>query len=98
MKEELMGRRVFLPPVVTLLALVLNAGAILPQEDEGPNQQAAPRKDKGRIAKVMSAYAEPGVGVVDYKTDDRGRIRQVIVVGDARVSTVLGRPKGPCGY
>jgi len=56
---------------------------------------AAPaRSDDDSIAKELSKIAERGPGVYAIKKDDKGRIISFMVVGQARISTVLGKPKG----
>jgi hypothetical protein len=75
-------------PALAALVALCCASSALPQSKEKGD------KEDDRIAKVMSTYAEQGAGVVDYKTDKRGRLTQVVVVGDARISTVLGATEG----
>ena len=52
------------------------------------------KNDDDEVAKAMSKIAEAGPGVYKIKTDDKGRIKSCIVVGQSRISTVLGKAKG----
>jgi hypothetical protein len=45
-------------------------------------------------AKAMNQIAQLGQGVHKVKTDDKGRIKSCVVVGQSRISTVLGKAKG----
>jgi hypothetical protein len=67
----------------------------------GTSQAGGQRTDAGdkktgkddsekRLAKAI----ENGPGVCEVKTDDKGRITSVWVVGQARISNVLGKVKG----
>ena len=51
-------------------------------------------KDDDAQAKAMSQIAQLGQGVHKVKTDDKGRIKSCVVVGQSRISTVLGKAKG----
>jgi hypothetical protein len=42
----------------------------------------------------FAKFADLGPGVYSVKTDDKGRIVSCIVVGQSRISTVLGKSKG----
>jgi len=56
----------------------------------------ADEKDKkdAEVEKALSKIAQLGPGVHAIKKDKQGRITSCIVVGQARISTVLGKPKG----
>lgn len=51
-------------------------------------------KKDDEVAKAMSKIAQLGPGVHAIKKDDKGRIQSCIIVGTARISTVLGAAKG----
>lgn len=70
---------------VSLLALLLCA--CLVQADDKA-------KDDAEVAKAMSKIAQLGPGVYAIKKDDMGRITSCIIVGQSRISTVLGEAKG----
>lgn len=44
--------------------------------------------------KALSRIAQLGPGVYSLKTDNKGRIQSCVIVGQCRISTVLGIPKG----
>jgi hypothetical protein len=46
------------------------------------------------VAKAMSKIAKLGPGVHAVRKDDRGRIKTCVLVGQARISTALGKAKG----
>lgn len=66
-------------PIVTLVACL----SVFP-----------PVRGDDDVAKAMGKIAALGPGVHAVKTDKQGRITSCIVVGQARISTVLGKPKG----
>ncbi len=52
-------------------------------------------KDKdAKVKKALSKIAQLGPGVHAIKKDGKGRITSCIVVGQSRISTVLGKAKG----
>lgn len=56
---------------------------------------AAARADDDEVAKALSKVAQLGSGPPQaIKKDAKGRITSCVVVGQARVSTVLGKAKG----
>jgi hypothetical protein len=54
----------------------------------------AAAKDAAAVAKAMSRITQLGQGVHKIKTDAKGRIQSCVVVGQSRISTVLGKAKG----
>jgi hypothetical protein len=56
------------------------------------DDSAAPKDDAQ--AKELSRIVQLGQGVHKVKTDDKGRIKSCVVVGQSRISTVLGKAKG----
>jgi len=73
--------------VVLASALLMAAGVVFV---EG-GQQVAKKDD---VEKQFSKFAQLGPGVYAIKTDAKGRIQSCVIVGDARISTVLGKTKG----
>ncbi|MDO4575481.1 MAG: hypothetical protein Q4D98_09755 [Planctomycetia bacterium] len=67
---------------MSLLGLFVCGGIVLAQEKaKSPEEQ-------------LAAYAEMGPGVYNVKTNEKGEIISLIVVGRSRISTVLGVGKG----
>lgn len=50
--------------------------------------------EKSSVEETMTKYAKTGPGVYIVKKDKKGRIVVCVVVGQARISTVLGKSKG----
>jgi hypothetical protein len=64
-----------------------------PSEDTSSPQKPAAAKSK--LDKIIDEYANTGVdGVVDVRTGKDGRITKVVIVGAARISTILGAADG----
>src|SRR5947209_2683018 len=59
------------------------------QESRKPQKADTPDANK-----VIGDLADLGPGVHRIKTDDEGRITSCVVVGQTRISTVLGNSKG----
>src|ERR1700683_2411967 len=72
---------------VAVLALVLLAGSFQAGEKDAPA-----KKDGNNQA--LADLAALGPGVHKLKFDDKGRIQSAIVIGQSRISTVLGTSKG----
>jgi len=51
-------------------------------------------KADAEVAKALGKIAQLGPGVHAIKMDKQGRITSCMIVGQARISTVLGKPKG----
>jgi hypothetical protein len=66
------------------------AGLVWAAEDEGEK----PSPEKPSVEEAMRNIAKLGPGVHAIKTDKKGRILSCVVVGQARISTVLGKSKG----
>ena len=49
---------------------------------------------KQAVQQRLSAIGDMGAGVYEIKTDKKGRIVSCVVVGKARISTVVGKTKG----
>jgi len=78
--------RRFVPFVALSIAVVLCA--VVRAEDKKENKDPKARKvDPAKIA-------EAGPGVYNIEFDAKGRITSLLVVGTARISTVLGAAKG----
>ncbi len=67
-----------------------SANAAEKKKDASP----AAKEDAGSTAEEMDAYVQQGPAVHVVKKDGKGRLEKVIVVGQARISTVLGAAKG----
>ncbi len=81
----------FRPMCVAVAVLFLTtAGPVWAAEDEG--EKASPEKPS--VEEAMRNIARLGPGVHAIKTDKKGRILSCMVVGQARISTVLGKSKG----
>jgi len=85
LSKYLNGGSGFPPSTVLTIALAVAAGAV--------TARAGDNKDD-EVAKAMSKIAQTGPGVYAVKKDDRGRIKSCVVVGQARISTVLGKAAG----
>jgi hypothetical protein len=70
---------------VAMLGLVLPVNA--QESDEGKNKQPT-------VEEAMAKLAQLGPGVHAIKKDKKGRIVSFVVVGQARISTALGKAKG----
>ena len=71
--------------VATAIAAVIVAGTAFTDDKD---------KKDAEVEKALSKIAQLGPGVHAIKKDDKGRITSCIVVGQARISTVLGKTKG----
>src|SRR4051794_17830845 len=72
-------------PTAALAALLVTGTA--------PARGSDDKKDDP-VARALGKIAELGPGVHAIKKDDRGRIKTCVVVGQARISTALGKAKG----
>lgn len=72
------------------LVAILCVTAPQAQENDPPK---AEKKQEGR-SKVLADLVQLGQGVHKIKTDSKGRIQSVVVIGQSRISTVLGAAKG----
>lgn len=79
--------------VLVLFALVLlcTFGPV-PASAADKKQTAEPKA--GSVEEQMDNLVKQGPGVHNIKKDDKGRVQSLIVVGQARISTVLGASKG----
>jgi hypothetical protein len=75
--------RVFLFAVAAFAALSFTGGV-----------RAEDKKDDDEVGKALSKIVQLGPGVHAIKKDDKGRIISCIMVGQSRISTVLGATKG----
>jgi hypothetical protein len=71
--------------MVLVVTLVIISGADLSFADEKPNPE---------VVKKLTNLVQLGPGVHAIKRDKQGRIESCIVIGNARISTVLGKAKG----
>ena len=69
-------------------ALITLIAVSAPRADE--------KEDKEKKAELYARIAQgpPGVSKVEQDKEKNGRIRSVLIVGRARISTVLGKEKG----
>ena len=87
--------------LVTLFALAMVSPMTLADEKAKPAAEAKKAAaEKSEAELVQERFAEiakqaPGVALDSIKTDKKGRILSCLVVGKARISTVLGTAKGP---
>lgn len=75
-----MNRRLFLTATLSALLCAANVSA-----DD---------KSDADVQKKLSEIAALGPGVNNIKKDEKGRIKSCVIVGQARISTVLGKAKG----
>lgn len=75
--------------LTTALMMSAMAGFLAADDTDNPKKD-----DDDPVAKAMSQIAQLGPGVHKIKTDNKGRIKSCIIVGQSRISTVLGKAKG----
>ena len=71
--------------LATAIAVVLAAGSALADDKD---------KKDAEVEKALSKIVQLGPGVHAIKKDKQGRITSCIIVGQSRISTVLGKTKG----
>lgn len=67
------------------IILITDAALIVGQEHA---------KNKPTVEEALAKYVAIGPGVQVVKKDKRGRVTSLVVVGNSRISTVLGKEKG----
>ena len=84
-----MKKILFVPVTVVALLFAFNAAiASADEKKEGAEPKAASVEEK------MDNLVKQGPGIHNIKKDDKGRVQSLIVVGQSRISTVLGATKG----
>ena len=84
-----MKKFLFVPATVVALLFAFNATiASADEKKEGAEPKA------GSVEEQMDNLVKQGPGIHNIKKDDKGRVQSLIVVGQARISTVLGAIKG----
>jgi hypothetical protein len=74
--------------VIALLFVLHVAPASADEKKEGSEPKA------GSVEEQMDNLVKQGPGVHNIKKDDKGRVQSLVVVGQSRLSTVLGASKG----
>lgn len=75
--------------ISTLVVFALLLSSQLAQAQEAEKGEKAPS-----VEEAMAKIANLGPGVHNVVKDKKGRIKSCVVVGQARISTVLGKAKG----
>ena len=84
-----MKKFLFVPATVVALLFAFNAAiASADEKKEGAESKA------GSVEEQMDNLVKQGPGIHNIKKDDKGRVQSLIVVGQSRISTVLGATKG----
>ncbi len=77
------------PATVVALAFAFNTAISSAQEKKQDAEAKA-----GSVEEQMDNLVKQGPGIHNVKKDSKGRVQSLIVVGQARISTVLGAGKG----
>ena len=77
--------------LATVVALLFAVNAAIASADE-KKEGAEPKVSS--VAEQMDNYVKEGPGIHNIKKDDKGRVQSLILVGQSRISTVLGATKG----
>ena len=84
-----MKKFLFVPATVVALLFAFNAAiASADEKKEGAESKAA------SVEEQMDNLVKQGPGIHNIKKDDKGRVQSLILVGQSRISTVLGASKG----
>ena len=84
-----MKKNLFVPVTVVALLLAFNTAPASAQEKkEAAEPKAASAEEQ------MDNFVKQGPGIHNIKKDKKGRVRSLILVGQSRISTVLGAAKG----
>jgi hypothetical protein len=84
-----MKKILFVPATIVALAFAFNVViASAEEKKEGAESNAV------SAAEQMDNYVKQGPGIHNIKKDDKGRVQSLILVGQSRISTVLGATKG----
>jgi hypothetical protein len=87
-KESPMKKILFVPATVVALAFALSTTASAADKKESAESSA------GSVEEQMDNLVKQGPGIHNIKKDNKGRVQSLIVVGQSRLSTVLGATKG----
>ena len=84
-----MKKILFVPATTVALLFAFNAViASTDEKKEGAESKAA------SVEEQMANFVKQGPGIHNIKKDDKGRVQSLILVGQSRISTVLGASKG----
>ena len=84
-----MKKILFVPAIIVALLFAFStAFTSAADQKEGAEPKA------GTLEEKMDNLVEQGPGVHNIKKDDKGRVQSLVVVGQSRISTVLGAAKG----
>ena len=84
-----MKKILFVPATIVALLFACNAAiASADEKKEGAEPKAASAEEQ------MDNLVKQGPGIHNIKKDNKGRVKSLIVVGQSRISTVLGATKG----
>ena len=84
-----MKKILFVPATVVVLTFALAAAtALAADKNEGAKPKAA------SVEEQMDNLVKQGPGVHNIKKDSKGRVQSLVVVGQAKISTVLGVAEG----
>jgi hypothetical protein len=84
-----MKKILFVPATVVALVFAFNVPiASADEKKEGAEPKAA------SVEEQMDKLVKEGPGIHNIKKDDKGRVQSLILVGQSRISTVLGATKG----
>jgi hypothetical protein len=84
-----MTKILFVPATIVALAFAYSAATA----SAGDKKEGADSKVVS-VEEQMDNLVKQGPGIHNLKKDDKGRVQSLIVVGQARLSTVLGATKG----
>jgi ABC-type cobalt transport system substrate-binding protein len=84
-----MKKILFVLATIVALAFAFSMATVSAEEKkEGAESNAV------SAAEQMDNYVKQGPGIHNIKKDDKGRVQSLILVGQSRISTVLGATKG----
>jgi hypothetical protein len=84
-----MKKILFVPATIVALSFAFNAAtASAADKKEGAEPKA------GSVEEQMDNLVKQGPGIHNIKKDKKGRVQSLILVGQSRISTVLGATKG----
>ena len=84
-----MKKFLFVPATVVALSFAFNTAiASADEKKEGAEPKA------GSVEEQMDNLVKEGPGVHNIKKDGKGRVLSLVIVGQSRISTVLGAAKG----
>ena len=77
--------------LATVVALAFALALLSPRL---PTKKEGDEPKTGSVEEQMDNLVKQGPGVHNIKKDDKGRVQSLVVVGQSRISTVLGAAKG----